>query len=215
MSNALRVDSSFLTKYQTELNESFEVFINIIHPFIVQFEILSNEFPIELQNEIRAIYSHLAKASIATSDEEVLENVKKIKSHTKRATLDCYKYSCIVFSDYYDEFFDHYHNVDFSLIDNGEFLPKIHKMNRAARNKLIEAKKAEISLEKEDDVYELYQEAYLLYHKLYNEIEEVIKQAEHLKHKAAKKEILSVSAFIIGTIIGLAGIAVGIIGIIL
>ena len=60
-----KVDSSFLFSYKKELDEAFRNYLEVINPFIVQFEVLRNEFPIELQNEIRAIYGHLARASIA------------------------------------------------------------------------------------------------------------------------------------------------------
>lgn len=66
MSNApIDVDTAFLEKYQESINEVFRIYHEDINPFIVQFEILKNEFPIEIQNEIRAIYGHLVRASIA------------------------------------------------------------------------------------------------------------------------------------------------------
>lgn len=111
-----KVDSSFLFSYKKELDEAFRNYLEVINPFIVQFEVLRNEFPIELQNEIRAIYGHLARASIAETPQIAAKNVEKIKSHTKRALLDCYKYSCIIFIDNYNNFFERYLSVIRMLI---------------------------------------------------------------------------------------------------
>ena len=97
MTGSTTVDSNFLLAHKEQLDEVFQVYLDDINPFIVQFEILKNEFPIELQNEIRAMYGHLARAAIAATPEEAERNLAKIKSHTKRALLDCYKYSCIIF----------------------------------------------------------------------------------------------------------------------
>ena len=63
MTGSTTVDSNFLLAHKEQLDEVFQVYLDDINPFIVQFEILKNEFPIELQNEIRAMYGHLARAA--------------------------------------------------------------------------------------------------------------------------------------------------------
>ena len=55
MTGSTTVDSNFLLAHKEQLDEVFQVYLDDINPFIVQFEILKNEFPIELQNEIRAM----------------------------------------------------------------------------------------------------------------------------------------------------------------
>ena len=112
MNESQLANSSFLIKYQGDIDEVFRIYLEDINPFIVQFEVLKNEFPIEVQNEIRAIYGHLVRASLAKTDEEAKNNIQKMRSHTKRALLDCFKYSCIVITDMYNDFFEHYKNVD-------------------------------------------------------------------------------------------------------
>lgn len=109
MSNTpVDVDTAFLGKYQESIDEVFRIYHEDINPFVVQFEILKNEFPIEIQNEIRAIYGHLVRASIADNDKDVERNIEKMRSHTKRALFDCFKYSCILISDKYHAFFERY-----------------------------------------------------------------------------------------------------------
>lgn len=201
------VDSSFLVRHCEELNEIFAAYIDVINPFIVQFEILKNEFPVELQNEIRAIYGHLSRAALAEDEEDVRKNIQKIKSHTKRAILDCYKYSCIIFTDHYTEFFDRYQGVDLSYLDNGTFLHEIHTLHKAASDTLRSAKKAELSNISEQDLFDLYEDAYNRFAVLDQKLQETEESASFLKHKATRKDRLAVLSFVIGVIGTAAGIA--------
>ena len=103
------------------------------------------EFPIEVQNEIRAIYGHLVRATMSTSSDQVLRNIEKMKSHSKRALLDCFKYTSIICSDNYDDFMNRYENIDLTYLENGQFLTDIVKGCREARTSLQKAKVAETS----------------------------------------------------------------------
>ena len=180
MTGSTTVDSNFLLAHKEQLDEVFQVYLDDINPFIVQFEILKNEFPIELQNEIRAMYGHLARAAIAATPEEAERNLAKIKSHTKRALLDCYKYSCIIFSDQYEEFFRDYHGVDLTYLEDGNFLRRVHQLREAATEQLKAAKCAETSNISEDTLFELYQEAY----NQFADIDQILEEAR--KHAAVQ-----------------------------
>ena len=74
--------------YLREVEELFNLYANIINPLIIEYEVEKTEFPVEILNEIRAIVSHLVRASVSSDDSEVHENIKKSKSHAKRAILD-------------------------------------------------------------------------------------------------------------------------------
>lgn len=188
----LAINSDFLLTHKDDLNEMFRAYIEDINPFIVQFEVLKNEFPVELQNEIRAIYNHLVRASIAENEETVERNIQKIKSHTKRALLDCYKYSCLIFSDNYDSFFEKYKGVDLSYLEEGNFLPTIHSLYNDAKKSYYKAKIAETSNIGDQEKFELYQDAYNKYVVVDSKLSSVENQAAFLKHKATKKEIFSI-----------------------
>ena len=138
--NDIKIDSSFLMEYSEEINNIFRIYFEDINPFIVQFEILKNEFPIEVQNEIRAIYGHLVRASIAKNENEVVRNIEKMRSHTKRALFDCFKFSCIIISDEYTNFFIRYKGVDLTYINKGDFLRDIQQKYRDASNQIKKAK---------------------------------------------------------------------------
>ena len=211
MATEVEVDSSFLVSYKQDLDEVFRAYLEDINPFIVQFEVLKNEFPIELQNEIRAIYGHLARASIAETPEVAERNIQKIKSHTKRALLDCYKYSCIIFTDNYFDFFERYKGVDLSYLENGTFLSEVQSLYNKAKDSYFEAKKAETSNISEDDHFEMYQIAYNKFVALEQRIRSVEDSASFLKHKATQKEWLAKVSFgvgVVGTVVGIIGLLV-------
>lgn len=202
-----KIDSSFLTEYKEEMDEIFKTYLEDINPFIVQFEILKNEFPIEVQNEIRSMYGHLCRAAIAEDKDTVKRNLEKIKSHSKRALLDCYKYSCIVFLDKYEEFFRQYKNVDLSYIKDGEFLRDVNLLYKEVTDALHHAKKSELSNLDAESLSNEYQAAYQKAAALYGKLDEARPSANNLRRRATKKDILSKISFVIG----IAGFIIGIV----
>lgn len=207
MNTATKFNSSFLVSRKQELDEIFKAYVEDINPFIVQFEVLYNEFPIELQNEIRAMYGHLARAAIAETPEIAERNIQKIKSHTKRALLDCYKYSCIIFTDNYAAFFERYKGVDLSYLEDGQFLPDVRAHYAKAKDAYFEAKIAETSNISENQLFDLYQTAYNRFASLDERLHSVEDSAAYLKHKATQKDHLMMLSFAVGIV----GAAVGII----
>lgn len=206
--NDINIDSSFLIEYREEINNIFRIYFEDINPFIVQFEILKNEFPIEVQNEIRAIYGHLVRASIAKNENEVVRNIEKMRSHTKRALFDCFKFSCIIISDEYTNFFIRYKGVDLTYINKGDFLRDIQQKYRDASNQIKKAKQLELSNASEDQLVSEYQYAYELFADIDKKLREAEKDASYLKHKATKKDIISVISLMVGVI----GAVVGLLG---
>ncbi len=71
------VNSRKLFDKSDELDELFRMYIEDINPFIVRFEVAEGQFPLEVQNEIRAMYGHLVRAAMAETDEQVSNNIKK------------------------------------------------------------------------------------------------------------------------------------------
>lgn len=76
----IKIHSSVLAQESELLDNIFRMYIEDINPFVVRFEVSSGEFPAEVQNEIRAIYGHLIRASMAESPEKVRSNIEKMKS---------------------------------------------------------------------------------------------------------------------------------------
>lgn len=199
MSNTpVDVDTAFLGKYQESIDEVFRIYHEDINPFVVQFEILKNEFPIEIQNEIRAIYGHLVRASIADNDKDVERNIEKMRSHTKRALFDCFKYSCILISDKYHAFFERYRGIDLTYINKGHFLHDIQQKYRQATKQLQAAKELELSNASEDQLVAEYQRAYELFADIDKQLSEAESDAAFLKHRATRRDMLAIASFAVG-----------------
>ncbi|MDR0455105.1 MAG: hypothetical protein LBH20_00285, partial [Treponema sp.] len=154
--------------YNARINLIHDQYTNIISPFIMQIEVLDGEFPVEIINEIRAVFGHLSKCHLSTDDSVVERNLAKADSHIKRAIIDCYKYLCFAYDDNYKEFERKYIDVDLSEIDNGEFLPFLCKKRKLAIDKLVLAKKLELSTSEESILYSNFEEAYNAYADVYN-----------------------------------------------
>lgn len=207
----IEINSSVLLEQSELLNTVLRMYIEDINPFIVRFEVSKGEFPVEVQNEIRAIYGHLVRAAMSESSEQILRNIEKMKSHSKRALLDCFKYTSIICSDNYDSFMSRYENVDLTYLENGQFLTDIVSRCRKARQSLQEAKVAETSNISEEDLFTLYQDAYRQFEELNDKLQQAEDSAAFLQHKASKKDLLSkVSLWV-----GIGGFIVGIVGILI
>lgn len=195
-----------------EITEQFRIYTETIQPLIIHIEELKSEFPSEILNEVRAMYTHLSRALLTSSEKDVVSNIEKIKRHTKRALLDCFKNSCIIIIDQRKLFFEKYKGIDLTYIDKGEFLNKEKVAFRECVDALKEAKKAE-GLNTDDDIlFSLYQDAYakgLILDEIINNAED---DANFLKRKATRRDILTAVfgiAGIVGTIITIIGFILG------
>lgn len=141
----------------------FQQYQNVIAPFIAELEVRDTEYPIEIFNEIRAIFTHLSRYRLNGST----SNIAAAERHVKRAILDCFKYLCISIAEKVSAFRMSYRNVDLKLADNGKFLPELDRLETLAKKAFIEAKIADVAQEESDDqLYELYEVAYNQYSEL-------------------------------------------------
>lgn len=168
---------------QRELEEIYSQYHNSIKIFIGQLEVLQNKFPVEILNEIRAVFSHIAKAYVCENEKVAWENVNKAKGHIRRAQLDAYKYMCYAFSKYYTEFRELYKNVDLSYVNNGDF---INELSNTYASAIIKAENARMVEAKANDViesYEKYEDAYYEYASVYKLILDNLPIVEKLQQK--------------------------------
>ncbi len=147
----------------------YKEYYETIVPFIVTLEVLDGEFPVEILNEIRAIFSHISAYKLNNSESDL----QLALGHVKRAVLDCYKYMCVSIEERIKEFRHEYRHANLSMADNGKFLPEINRLHRLAKDKMILAKRFEsvktsfASLEERNkELYTLYESAFLAYNKL-------------------------------------------------
>ena len=85
------------------IKKIYEDYLNLIVPLIEQYEVLENEFPVGVLNEIRALFTHMAKAS-NTQGKICSKEVGKAEGHITRLLRDCYKYNCVALEKKYREY---------------------------------------------------------------------------------------------------------------
>lgn len=177
--------------------EIYDAYINTISPFILQLESLDGEFPVEILNEIRAIFTHISRCSLAVTSEVYEDNIIKAERHVKRAILDCHKYICVAYDEHYKRFDRLYKNVDLSVVDNGDFLTDLCQKRKTSVRLLQGAKRRELAGENDNTVYDSYADAYNAYSDVYNLIEDSYGKLEKAKRRASRKDII---AFIFGAV---------------
>lgn len=203
------ISSKKILSKADDLDEVFRMYIEDINPFIVRFEVESREFPAEILNEIRAVYGHIARVAMSETDEQVCRNIEKMKGHSKRALLDCFKYTSIMCSDEYESFMSRYGNVDMTFVDEGRFLSDVRSRYKSAKSALQHAKISETTNMPQEELFELYQNAYQQFEELCNVLKENEDKVIFLQCKAAKVDNRSKKSYIVG----IAGLVVGIISI--
>jgi hypothetical protein len=144
------------------------------------------------------------------------KNLSKAEGHIKRSILDCYKYICTAYEDEYSKFDKRYKNTDLSLVDNGEFLPKLLEARNNAKHLLFDARKTDLIVDSDDEAntdeaYKKYEKAFIAYSSVYDLINASYKKLENLKKKAVTKNLIPLVIGIIGLIIGIFGLLKGII----
>lgn len=178
----------------------YDTYINIIAPFILQLESLDGEFPVEILNEVRAIFTHISRCCLSKTSEFYEDNIVKAERHIKRAILDCHKYMCIAYDEHYRQFDRLYKSVDLSVVDNGDFLIDLCQKRKRAVQLLQSAKHLELNGADDNDIYNCYSDTYNAYSDVYNLIENSYDKLEKAKRRANRKDIIAIIGFVIGFI---------------
>lgn len=84
MSESTNSTPVFKEEYQKQIADIYKQYQQTVKPYVAQLEVMENEFPIEILNEVRAIMSHIAKCYEITNEELIQKNIGKAKSHMKR-----------------------------------------------------------------------------------------------------------------------------------
>lgn len=184
----------------TRLIGIYDAYLSVISPFIIQLETLDGEFPVEILNEIRSIFTHLARCFVTDKDIVYEENIAKAERHVKRAILDCFKYLCVAYDEYFRRFSKINRNVDLSFVDNGKFLHELNRLHIEAVNNKTFAQKKELTTENIEDVFDDYEKAYNSYASIYNLIQSSAKSIDFVKHKAVIKDRLNITFGIVGVV---------------
>ena len=177
----MKIESSV---HQNRIKNIYDEYKNTVFPLVAFLEANDAEFPVEILNEVRSIFSHFSRVyDESVTDEEIDCELSKAESHLKRAILDCYKYNCISLYDFYNRFRTEYNFADLSLIDNGDFLAQITQNFAEGKKRLFEAKTSERKNKHSDELYRDFEAAFDLFLKNFNLINSKIA----LVHKVSKK----------------------------
>lgn len=167
-------------------------YLEVVCPYMMQYETLTNDFPISLLNEIRSAFTHLAEYYVTDDEAVKTEIVADIEGHFKRILRDCYKYVCEAIEDEYKDFYELYRYVDLSLVSNGEFLTKLVELRSNAIDKMMIARNKELESDirkvDESELLRLYEETFVEYDNLHNLILEERPHADALKHKTIEED---------------------------
>lgn len=135
---------------------------SVIKPLIAEVEARTEQFPLPLFNEIRALHDHISRCySEGATNDSIEEEVVKAQRHSLRIMLDCYKYLNLTLHDEVSLFERETKHIDLTVLQNGTFYPKYKEM-RSNAIKLVRQAKSEESLDsvKALDTYQLSYNAY-------------------------------------------------------
>lgn len=137
----------------------------IIKPLIAEVEARTEQFPLPLFNEIRALHDHISRCySKGITDEQVDFELHKAERHVVRIMLDCYKCLNLSLHDVVLLFEKQTKRIDLTVLQNGTFYPKY----KSLRTQSIKAVRKAKSLEaiNTNDSLDAYQQAYNVYSEL-------------------------------------------------
>lgn len=180
----------------------------VIKPLIAELEARTEQFPLPLFNEIRALHDHIARCySERISSNQVDSEIHKAERHVTRIMLDCYKCLNLSLHDEVLLFECQTKNVDLTVLQNGTFYPK-YKTLRTKATKMVRKAKSLESLDTQSAL-DTYQNSYNLYCDLENVIQEVVPDLHWARIRFSVRKSMQVLLWI------LSAIASGVISIIL
>ena len=136
-----------------------------VKPLIATIEASYEKFPIQLFNEIRALFDHIAHCYTPDSQTDYIDKeINRSESHLYRIIFDCFKFLNVKAKDELDLFEKQTRNVDLPSISNGEFYPVYKELSNLAFSNTKKAKNIESS--DKDKALMHFEEAYNTYIKL-------------------------------------------------
>ena len=201
--------------HEEQINRIFSLYRDKINPLISAYNVLENSFPIGVINELRDVFSHLTQSLLADNEETIDRHLDKAERHLKRSSVDAFKYASMAYSRVYDEFRETYRNVDLSHVDNGEFLPRLTKLNASAEQLMYKAKMIESDIHSDEDMYIAYEAAFNCYAELYECIMDALNATEKIRLRAEENQAVRKKEHRTDRLIGILGILVGIAGIVI
>lgn len=138
----------------SEVKDVYVFYQDYVKPLYCEIEARNNSLPVELLFEIHAAFDHLKRIYVEQEGQDICCN--KAISHLKRGTLDAFKLKLKYFHE--DLKLLQNDKIDFSLLDNGKFLPNLLADKDAIIKLGISARMSESNPEP-DEAFESWSQA--------------------------------------------------------
>lgn len=186
----------------------YQDYNTVIKPLIAEVEARTEQFPLPLFNEIRALHDHIARCySDNISSGQVDLEIHKAERHVVRIMLDCYKCLNLSLHDAILLFEHQTKHIDLTVLQDGNFYPKYKSLRTQAIQTVRKAKAMEAM--DSNAALDFYQEAFNVYCDLENIIDEVTPDLHWARVRFSVRRALQVLLWI------LSAVASGIISILL
>lgn len=140
-----------------------------IRPLLAALEIETLREYVELQNEIRAAFDHIARTYIDLGDDDKEHNQRCAMGHLQRVELDILKHLNICFHKKSKKFFSSVSKFDLSRINNGYFLNYIRKAPHLVY--LFEKQARNLESKSKQEALVAYRSAYVIGNEFFDNIE--------------------------------------------
>jgi len=165
------------------IKEIYLEYSTVLNPLIQNYEAVGGDFPIEILNEIRSIFSHLAKCYNDNASKKVIDtNIKKSRNHLKRAVLDGFKYNILAYQRNLSSFESKYNRI-MDLADSGQFLNDFWDKRQNCQELFKAAKLKESGSQDVVEAFPSFEQAFNAYYELNDLISKKEKDLSILQSK--------------------------------
>lgn len=171
----------------------------VIKPLIAEVEARTEQFPLPLFNEIRALHDHISRCySDNVSSEQIDSEIHKAERHVVRIMLDCYKCLNLSLHDEVLLFEKQTKHIDLTVLQDGTFYPRY----KTLRMKAIQTVRKAKSLESQDTnaALDAYQQSYNVYSELETMIDSVTPDLHWARIRFSVRRLLQVVLWILSAI---------------
>lgn len=177
----------------------YQDYNTVIKPLIAEVEARTEQFPLPLFNEIRALHDHISRCySDNVSSEQSDSEIHKAERHVARIMLDCYKCLNLSLHDEVLLFEKQTKHIDLTVLQDGTFYPRY----KTLRMKAIQTVRKAKSLESQNSnaALDAYQQSYNVYSELETMIDSVTPDLHWARLRFSVRRLLQVALWILSAI---------------
>ncbi len=198
-----------LIPYTDLVNDIFETYNEVVFPLSVHYQVIKGEYPVFITHRSNNAFRFLGVAMVSDSDDKRVKLIEKASYEMDLAAIEALKADTVSVLERYDSFMEKYKNVDLTLIQKGTFLSQVTNHYAVAKERLKEAREMEMRDPLSfHEIFQKYEDAFCAAGDFKSHLDGAIEDGEYLRHKAEKKDRITVLSLIVGVI----GVIVGVIG---